>query len=369
MKKFDISKTSFANLISYSSCNEDSSSEIKALSLTEKDTVVCVTASGGRVLNLLLKKPQKLIAIDLNAQQNHLFEFKLAGIRCLSYEEFLELLGLKRSENRIILYDKLKDLLSNEARSFWDNRKPLINAGIIYRGIFEQFLNLNATVLRLTRNKKTKKLFTFDNIEEQREFFDKEWNTFFWKGLTRFVFSEFVCRTVLKDPGFYQYLPEGFSLSKYLRSRVDHSLKNHLAKGNFFAALFFLGKYIDGEALPLHLQEDNFYLIKKNISDTKIEVVLEPLEKYLWSLPEGSVDKFSLSDVSAYIDEKSYAELLEAVYHAGSPGSIYCLRHFTIKRDNPLPISNKFSFDVDLEDQLGHDDRTFVYSFKVGRKD
>ncbi len=368
-EKFNINKTFFANSIAYSGCNEDSSSELQALNITENDKVVCVTASGGRALNLLLKKPKKLVAIDLNPIQNYLFELKLAGIKHLSYDDYLKFLGVRDSDKRIFLYDQIKNSLSKEAKAFWDERiSSILTKGVIYRGNFERFLYCFAFVMRMFRNNKTKELFTFKTIENQREFYEKRWNTPFWTFLTGILFSRPVCRYILQDPGFYQYVPGDVQVHDYLRSRVNHSLKNHLASENFFAAIFFLGQYLDGKALPLYLQKEHFYTLKENIPEIDIEVILEPLEKYLWSLPEGSIDKFSLSDVSAYLNAESFESLLHAVHFAGKPGSIFCLRHFIRKRKIPASVEQKFSYNTELEEELNFSDRTFVYSFKVGQK-
>ncbi len=367
--KLNVSKTFFANSIAYSSSNEDSYSELKALNITENDSIVCVTASGDRVINLLLKKPKKMVAIDLNPFQNYLLELKLAGIKHLSYDDFLEFLGVKNSDRRLLLYDQLKQSLSEEAKAFWDKGgRTTVSRGVIYQGNLERFLWCFAIMMRLFRSNKVKKIFSFNSIEQQRKFFDTEWNNTSWKIITRLLFSKLLCKNVLKDPGFYHYVPGNVQVHEYLRNKVNHTLRNHLAKDNFYAALFLYGKYLDGMALPQYLEEDNFNFLKENISAFDIDIVLEPLEKYFRTVPKESVDKFSLSDVSAFLDEESYKNLLESVHAAGSPGSIFCLRHFITKRRTPESIKKKYKFNPELEKELEYTDRTFVYSFKIGQK-
>src|SRR5512136_998662 len=43
----------YCTRINYSSCNEDSLSELEALRITPEKKIICITAGGGRVLNLL----------------------------------------------------------------------------------------------------------------------------------------------------------------------------------------------------------------------------------------------------------------------------------------------------------------------------
>src|ERR1039457_1199967 len=67
----------YSGRINYSSCNEDSHSELEALRLAPDKRVLCVTAGGGRVLNLLYDRPREIMAVDVNPTQNHLLELKI----------------------------------------------------------------------------------------------------------------------------------------------------------------------------------------------------------------------------------------------------------------------------------------------------
>src|SRR5208337_395848 len=64
----------FNRRINYSSCNEDTSSEIRALNLNSKNRVLCIAAGGGRVLNLLADNPGEIWAVDVNPCQCYLLE-------------------------------------------------------------------------------------------------------------------------------------------------------------------------------------------------------------------------------------------------------------------------------------------------------
>src|SRR6266545_2454391 len=52
--------------IVFSSCNEDSGSELRAFGELEGKRILCITAGGGRVLNLLAGRPELICAVDLN---------------------------------------------------------------------------------------------------------------------------------------------------------------------------------------------------------------------------------------------------------------------------------------------------------------
>src|SRR5688572_12482831 len=75
--------------ILFSSCNEDSGSELRAFGDLTGKHVLCITAGGGRVLNLLVTRPAVIWAVDLNPAQNSLLELKVAGMRALDHEAYL----------------------------------------------------------------------------------------------------------------------------------------------------------------------------------------------------------------------------------------------------------------------------------------
>ena len=91
---------SFFETVNYSSSNEDSRSEIRALQLISQDSVLCITGSGARTLDLLIANPAKVVSLDFNPCQNFLLELKIAAMHELDYEEFLEFLGVNNSLKR-----------------------------------------------------------------------------------------------------------------------------------------------------------------------------------------------------------------------------------------------------------------------------
>jgi len=97
------------NTLLYSSINEDGNSERTALSITTEDTILTITGSGARALDLLVDNPKKIISVDSNPLQSYLLELKLGAITALTYEEFLSFLGLTSvREDVLSLYRKVR---------------------------------------------------------------------------------------------------------------------------------------------------------------------------------------------------------------------------------------------------------------------
>ena len=88
-----MNKEKFYQRLSYSFGNEDPITEQRALKIQPTDTVVCVTASGDRPLNLLVDDCKKIYSIDINPIQNHLLELKKHAMKELDFEDYLSLVS------------------------------------------------------------------------------------------------------------------------------------------------------------------------------------------------------------------------------------------------------------------------------------
>ena len=82
----------FFSRLSYSFGNEDWNTEYQALKVKPSDKVVCITASGGRPLNLLLQDCEQVVTVDANKIQNYLLKLKSAALKEVDYEEYLDFL-------------------------------------------------------------------------------------------------------------------------------------------------------------------------------------------------------------------------------------------------------------------------------------
>lgn len=355
----------FNQKINYSSCNEDSSSELKALQIRKDDVVLTITGSGARALDLLVARPKKILSIDMNPLQNFFLELKIAAIQHLSHEKYLEFFGLRKSRHRIFLYRQIRDGLSAQARNFWDGQRRMIQKGLIYQGGWERCFKMFSLVARIARWKKIKKLFSFSDVEKQREFSRKEWNTKAWRLFIHFVCSRFLWKFIFRDPGFYLFVPKDFPVGDYTFRCLSKSLETHLAKENCFLSLLLLNRFINEKAFPIYLHEKYYSVIKKNIS--RIEIITDSLQNTLKKLPEKSINKFSLSDISSYTSEEEYRSILESCIRVSAPGAIFCIRHFLVKRGIPEDLGKHIHTLPSLQEELARSDLSFAYTFSVGK--
>ena len=346
---------SFFSRLSYSFGNEDWKTEAAALKIQPEDTVLCVTASGDRPLNLLLSECKQLISIDANPLQNALLELKKAAMASLPFEEYLSFLGAIPCKNRLELLQKI-------GGSF-PFSKRMIRKGILYQGATERLCGLGAKVLRLTRGSKVDRLFQFDSIEEQKHFVKQEWNTPAWQKVCRYGLHPWVTRRTLKDPGLYAYVDPHIHPGMYICERMNQSLEHQLAKDSYFISLILKGS-VDPRAFPPYLTEDGANRIRKNLGRLTTQII--DLISYLKQAPSESIDCFSLSDVASYISDEDFVTLLKELHRTAKPGARFSIRQFMSRRMIPKELAPLFSRDLPLEKELEHQDNCFVYHFTVG---
>lgn len=353
----------FFNRLSYSLGNEDWKTELKALQLNAQDEVLVITASGDRPLHLLLDPCKKITAIDANPVQNYLLQLKIAAIKHLKADEYVQFLGLKNHQNRLSLLEQLHPSLPEESARYWLKNQKAIKKGVIYQGAIEKWINKSAFLLLLFKSKEIKSLFAQDNLHDQSRFLSTNWSHGLWKRALNFFMNPGFSQLFLKDPGLYTSHETHQKPGNYFYDRMMEHLSKHLAKDNYFLQLIFLGS-ISEEAAPPYLQKSQHQHIQSNVG--KIHSHTGDVIEYLENCPANTFSKFSLSDVASYMPYEQFTRLLKAIHHAAKPHARICLRQFMSRYRIPSALESHFNFEPDLQHQLEKEDRTFVYHFTVG---
>lgn len=358
-------KQSFLNALNYSSSNEDSRSELRALQIKPGDAVLCITGSGGRTLDLLTENPAIIVSIDFAPCQNFLLELKLAAIRHLEYEEYLEFLGVHLSEKREEVYHALRDALSTEARIYWDANIEFIKQGIIYQGRWEKYFRLLARLVSLARPKLLARLFDCKNMSEQSDVWQEQWDDWLWRCFLRLISSKLIWKYGLGDPGFYKYVPDDFSVYRYLAEKFNATFENIPIDKSPFARLLFFGRYDRDGVLPLYLQKNNYQKLRD--SRTWVQMVTGSLTAYLQNCKCKRFDKYSLSDFASYTSADDYRQIWQGIIKTASPGARVCERQFLVKRELPVEIQSHITRDENLEHELEKFDDSIFYSFVIAK--
>jgi betaine lipid synthase len=114
---------------------EDPRVDCRLLNIEKDDVILTITSSGDNILDYLLEGPRRVHAVDLNPNQNHLLELKVAAFSALSYADTWKLFGEGRhSDFRNVLINKLSPYMSGHALQYWLNHTKVFTSG---EGLYE----------------------------------------------------------------------------------------------------------------------------------------------------------------------------------------------------------------------------------------
>lgn len=354
----------FYKRLSYSIGNEDWKTEKNALHIQPQDRILSVTASGDRPLNLLYSECKEIISIDANPFQTALCDLKRAAIDHLDYDAYLSFLGVKPCPVRLKLLPKLENSMDAGSVNCWREHHEKIKEGILYQGAVEKWLQLASKLISMTGRAKIDRLFSFDELEHQKLFVEKKWNSRIWQAIVAFALNPLFARFVIKDPGLYAHIDPQISVGNYIYSRLERSLKRFLAKENILVSLILQGK-VYKEGLSPYLNEEGFDVIKKRLH--RLKLINGNVINYLEKAPDASIDCFSLSDIASYMSQDDFHRMCRALYRAAKPGARFCIRQLMSSHDFPEELRSHMIRNPLLEEQLEQEDRCFVYRFTVGK--
>ena len=353
----------FYERLSYSFGNEDWVTEQKALKIQPTDSVICVTASGDRPLNLLTSNCKELLSIDANPIQNYLLNLKVAAIQHFDYSDYLFFLGALEHPNRLELFEQLSSRLNGASKDYWTRQKRMIQKGVLYQGTIERMLFWVSRAVQTLRREKAEQLLSFDDLEAQRTYVNTEWESASWKNSFDFALNPFLSRLFVKDPGLYLIVDSSISPGLYIHQRLNAYLNNHLAKKSPLLSLLLTGK-VGKEAYSPYLQKEGTAQIRSRLD--RLSVKTGNIVDYLESVKGEKFDCFSISDVASYLTPPDFARLIEGIYKTAKPGARFCMRQFLSGQQIPQKYLPHFKRDHALEDELQKQDNCFVYRFITG---
>ncbi|MCE5317268.1 MAG: BtaA family protein [Parachlamydia sp.] len=354
--------TPFFSRLSYSFGNEDWRTELQALRIAPGNRVLCITASGDRPLHLLLDPCDALVSVDANQVQNHLLQLKRTAMEHLDFEDYLAFLGGSFSSSRGTIFQRLTPYMDPGAAAHWTKHLKMVEKGILFQGTTERFVKL-ANIVFCWRRKEIQGLFACRTLEEQRAFLQKNWRHDRWKRIFKWSLKPFLTRFALQDPGMYSHLDNSMEPGLYIYERMMHSFDQTLARENALASLILL-QTINEEAFPPYLKPEGYQIIKPRLN--RLTAITQDIISYLEDIPEKSFDRFSMSDISSYLDRPSFEKLLRAIYRTARPGARFCLRQLMSRYTIPEDLGPHFTREKDLEKKLEFEDRAFLYHFTVG---
>jgi S-adenosylmethionine-diacylglycerol 3-amino-3-carboxypropyl transferase len=348
----------------FAQVREDPRLEIEALAPLADARVVVVSSGGCTALSLLAAGAGHVTAVDLNAAQNHLVELKVAALRWLTMPEIMSFFGVARgtSKRRVRTYGTIRPLLSERAAEFWDTREELLGRGALACGVSEQFISVVVKVVKLFIHgrRKIERLLALESLEEQREFFDREWNTRRWRLLFPALLNRWTFNRTY-DPAFFRGV-ENPSFAAHFRRLLEHALCDVPVRNNYFLHQMLLGTYPNRvpDGVPPYLERTQREVLHARLDC--LELVDGGYREYLATLEDSSVDAFALSNICEWLDQTGVDQLFEQVVRVAKPGARFCFRNFVGHTEIPARFRGAIVEDRDAGQRAILRDRSCLQS-------
>ncbi len=348
---------SFQNL-NFTSSSEDGRTELAALDGVE-GRILALTGSGARPLDMLLSAASEVIALDANPTQNALLGLKVAAISTLEYGDLLRFLGVLPDEDRITHYHKLRANLSAQDAAFWDRRGKALSKGVIYAGRLEQALRLGAFGHMVIRSGSLDALFNAPGLDAQAKIWRDAFDDRIWRGSIRLFARRWIWAKMMGEAQA-AYLPTPRTAETILAERFIRASENILFRESDVASLMLRGRLSAPDALPLHLQAENYDKLRARIGLLRrVQGSLADLGR----LDLAPVDGFALSDFGSYCEPAEYDAQWKGILAVAAPDARYCERILL----NPLPPpSDRIKIDQPLSDRLTQNDRAVIHDIRAG---
>jgi len=329
-----VSRTALASAkddrLFFAQVREDPLLEIEALSPLSDARVVVVSSGGCTAFSLLAAGAKEVIAVDLNSTQNHLVELKVVALRRLVNPELMSFLGVApgTSRRRSRTYAVLRPYLSDNAVKYWDRNESLIGRGVLNCGVSERFIAAVVGVVKLAIHDKRRieRLLSLESLEEQREFFASEWNTWRWKLLFPLLLNRWTFNRTY-DPGFFREV-ENPSFAAHFRGLIEHALRDVPVRTNYFLHQMLAGAYpLQVPAgLPPYLDPTRREFLRSRLE--QLQLVDAGYAEYLATREDDSVDALALSNICEWLDQSGIDDLFAQVVRVARPGARVCFRNF-----------------------------------------
>ena len=314
----------------FAQVREDPLLEIEALAPTGEQRLVVVGSGGCTALSLLAAGAGRVVAVDLNPTQNSLTELKAVALDELGPAGATAFLGgaPRPGARRGGDYEHLKGRLSATARQWWDGHPRSIERGVLDAGVTERFIGAVTSAIRLFIHPpgRVRQLLHCRTLEDQRRFYEREWDTRRWRLMFHVLLNRAVFRKAYQ-PAFFEHV-DNPSFARHFYAVAAHTLTEVPIATNYFVHHMLTGAYPQGVpgGVPPYLDPEPVGTVTPVLD--RLTLVDGGYTSYLRSLPDRSVHGFAISNILEWFSAPQIDELLAEVVRAAVPGARLVFRNF-----------------------------------------
>jgi S-adenosylmethionine-diacylglycerol 3-amino-3-carboxypropyl transferase len=304
-----------------------------------------------------------VVAVDRGLDQLYALELKAGAMQALDHGNYCGFLGLWDHEDRLACYRAARPALSPGAQRYWDRRLELIREGVLYCGRAETTVaRMFALARRLGPLAWIDDLFAIRSLEEQRLFLKSDPSRMHRLELAlRAYCYPLVVFGLTRDRSFLRSTKD--SIGRYMHRCVERWFERNLAHESFVLHLFGFGRYPEAGPLPPYLTREGFEKAKALLD--RMELHHGRLEEFVRTAELTGRVKWSLSDISAWMPEPAFQDLLRVVCRTGEAGSRFCARTFVADRALPPDLFPRVMRLDALSTELDQTDASVFWSFDV----
>ncbi|MFM8436348.1 MAG: DUF3419 family protein [Planctomycetia bacterium] len=367
----------------YNQIWEDPRVDAEALRLGPETSLLTISSGGCNVLNYLVHRPKRIVAVDLNANHMSLTRLKLAALEHLpDYESFYKFFGYGRHPDNVPNYRRyIRDHLDPLTRNFWESTDWPGKAvgpkriGYFTRGLYEkaklgQFFRVVHGIAKTT-GRDPARLVTAKTVAEQEKIFDETFGPLFDNALVRWLGRQPVAVYSLGIPPSQhqamldEHENDGGKLFDMYKQRVRRLACGFPLDDNYFAWQAF-GRRYDHEGrrgLPDYLKRENYDLIKSLVG--RVETHIASLGDYLQTESPGGLNAFVFLDSQDWMPPQVIEDLWRQVVRVGRPNTRVIFRtageKSPVEAALPPEVRGRFHYDTDRSRAFHAQDRSAIY--------
>ncbi|MFW7380020.1 MAG: DUF3419 family protein [Oligoflexus sp.] len=314
--------------LNYTLANEDATME-RAMVPSFAKHVFAVCGSGSRCLPLILDHVEQITLVDVVQEQLWLAELRIAAMKMLQHEDFLEFMGYVDHENSCA---KRQDIfvslsLTDACRQFFQERFRHDEwQGIIYQGKWERTITKIARVNQMLTGKAGADMFLETTDEAYQKYMAEHFPQMRWNTVLGLMGNASVFNALLYK-GDFPRRNHPFSSFEFYRERFAKVFAQGPARHNYMLQLLFFGKirYLDG--LPAEAEPKIFAQVKAHLNQVQVRYLLGNILDSAQAVSEP-IDFFSFSDVPSYFAPPLEQSFIQAVRPSLRIGGIMVIRNY-----------------------------------------
>lgn len=322
--------------------------------LGENKSFLSIASAGDNALALLILNPKIVVAVDLNVTQLACLALRIEAIRQLDHEELLAFLGVLPAKNRSNTFARLSKNLKEPFLQFWLQNPELIEQGVIHAGKFDRFLKTFGCKLvpMIHSQERIERMLQEKSEYERRKFYEKEWDSIFW----RLIFKIFASKPVMgrfgRDPAFLKHVIG--SPGERLLERTRYAMTTLSTHDNPYLSYVFRGNFTP-DCLPHYLRKENLERIKNNLDRIHL------FKGYAHEAPHGPFDALNLSDIFEYMNKDEFLECYGRLLGLSNKHARLAYWNMLVDRKPPLSYHPQAKRLDDDSDRLFRKDKAWFY--------